>query len=140
MTSCVVVSAYQHRSTLPTQDMGDVRNPEEVLCKGENRLWPPPSLDTSFPAYSPDGHHYAVLKELWPWEARLRVLEIMKSNTDLHVGRYVSSQRALRVYCWAEDSSGIFVADSDPGNPSIFILFNEPSGRGPIKKLLVPEE
>ena len=139
ISSLVAVSIYRSRSTLASRLVGDVSNPQKALCRGQDRLWPPTSLEDAFPAYSPNGEYYAVVKELWPWESRHRLLEIRGAKMNLLIGRYVSSRRALRVYCWAQDSSGIFVADLDPGSSSVFLLFNKPSERGPIKILLVPE-
>ena len=42
------------------------------------------------------------------------------------------------IYCWAEDSSGIYVADYEPGSGSIFVIGGKSSKTSPVKKLLVP--
>jgi len=128
------------RTTLRGEEIGDLRIIEayEELCTVDTELYPPTARDL-FPAYSPDGRHYVEVQRLWPWERSRRVIEMYAADSGSRVGRYVSSERSLWVFCWAEDSTGIFVADYIPGSGSIVIGLGSPSTIRPVHKLLVPE-
>ena len=69
----------------------------------------------------------------------IKVIEMYEAESGDQVGRYVSSERSLFVYCWAEDSTGVFARDHTLGTGSIFIIFNRPSTDRPVIKLLVSE-
>jgi len=132
---------YQHtRTTLRGEEIGDLRIVEayDQLCNGDPQLYPL-TIHDPFPAYSADGRFYVDVQRLWPWERSRRVIEMYAADNGRRVGRYVSSERSLFVFCWAEDSTGIYVADYIPGSGSIFIGLSTPSTIRPIHKLLVLE-
>lgn len=104
------------------------------ICGEPHQLYPPTSLDWPFPAFSPDGRYYVGVGD-----ARLRrakELKIFWADTSQLIGKY--SYFSLIVYCWAEDSTGIYVSDRDPGDSSLFIPFSRGGRIGPVKKLFVP--
>jgi len=132
---------YRTRSTLNKEEVGRLHDLRDELCNGISRLYPlyPPTSRDPFPAYSPDGRYYVEVHRLWPWERSRRVIEMYEAESGDQVGRYVSSERSLFVYCWAEDSTGVFARDHTLGTGSIFIIFNRPSTDRPVTKLLVSE-
>jgi len=126
---------YIPSSTLDSQIVTDIKKPTEELCKGEHQLHPPTSWKWPFPASSPDGEYYIDISDAKL--GKITTLTLFDSNTQREVGKYFSSYPSLKVYCWAEDSSGIYVADYKPvyGYGGIFT----PSPKtGPVKKLLIP--
>jgi len=130
---------YQHtRTTLRGEEIGRLPDARDELCNGNPQLSPPTSRDP-FPAFSPNGRYYVEVQRLWPWESNWRLIEMYEADSGHEVGRYVSSEKSLIVYCWAEDSTGIFVADFIPGSGSLFIGFGTRHIIRPVHKLLVPE-
>jgi len=131
----IFLLSYIPSSTLDSQIVTDIKKPTEELCKGEHQLHPPTSWKWPFPASSPDGEYYIDISDAKL--GKITKLTLFDSNTQREVGKYFSSYPSLKVYCWAEDSSGIYVADYKPvyGYGGIFT----PSPKtGPVKKLLVP--
>lgn len=132
---------YLHtRTTLSAEEIGrlGVNEAYDELCADELELNSLSGHDP-FPAYSPDGRYYVEVHRLWPWEPGRRVIEMYAADSGASVGRYGSSEKTLLVLCWAQDSSGIFVADYTPASGSIFIGLGSPGRMGPVLKLFVPE-
>lgn len=126
------------RTTLEVEQVGRLLDVRNELCNGISQLYPP-TLSDRFPVYSPDGRYYVEVRKLWPWEPRKRIIEMYEADSGNKVGRYVSSERWLFVFCWAEDSTGIFVNDHSPGSGSLFIILQRPPTDHPVVKLQVPE-
>jgi len=102
------------------------------ICENEYALYPGP--DQPFPLFSPDGRYYADIDD-----SRFRRAEVLKlylADTNQIAGMY--SYFRLAIYCWAPDSSGIYVADYVPGSSGFFSFYDTPGRTGPVKKLLVP--
>lgn len=123
-------------STLPVRKvpeleprlMGDV-------CGEPRQLFPVTTAEWPFPVKSPDGRYYFDLDDVGYRNAK--ELRLFESATDRLVGTY--SYRSMIVYCWAEDSNGIFVADHIPGDPLLSLMFWVFGPRkGPIKIVMVP--
>ncbi len=89
----------------------------------------PSSLD------SPNGKYYLEFGE-----ARFRKaieLRLYQVGNNRLIGTY--SYRDLYVYCWAIDSSGIYVSDYEPGSGGgIFTIWGDSGKIGPVKKIFVP--
>lgn len=130
---------YHTRTTLKADQVGRFRVVEayEELCKGKSQLYPPTSTE-ALPAYSPDGRYYVEVHRLWPWERSRRAIKMYEAESGDQVGRYVSSERSIFLFCWAQDSTGVFAADYVPPSGSIFIGLGSPGRMGPVLKLLVP--
>ena len=121
-------------STFSAVNMPELRGKMREICTEPDQLWPPTSLDWLFPAFSPDGRYYVEVSD-----ARLRsakVLRMFQADNGELVGSY--SHRSLIIYCWAEDSSGIYVSNRNPGEQSMLIPFSIGGGVGPVKKLIAP--
>ena len=105
----------------------------EVLekCKREHTLYPGPGK--LFPLLSPNNQYYIDL--VHASLRRAEVLKLYRAETNKLIGTH--SYFKLAIYCWAEDSSGIYVADYVPGSGTDF-LFSTSGRTGPVKKLLVP--
>jgi len=102
------------------------------ICNSRHVRYPGP--DWPFPFVSSDGRYYADFRK--SQFRRAEVLEIYQSNTRQRIGTY--SYFRLNIYCWAPDSSGIYVADYVPGSSGFFSFYDTPGRTGPVKKLLVP--
>jgi len=138
LAAAVGIWQFRTRATLKATEVGPFLQVREDLCIGDSQIFPSAARDP-FPAYSPDGQYYVEVRRLWPWERRTRLIEMYEADSGDQVGRYVSSERSLLVFCWDEDSTGIFVADHSPGTGSLFIMFHRPVIIRPVVKLLVPE-
>jgi len=137
VVALVVLWRYRTLSTLEVIEVGSLRSPTEEVCKAQSQLWP--SAQYPFRAWSPNGEFYVEVSKVWFWDPDPRVLELYSASTGRHTGSYVSSDRSILVFCWAEDSSGIYVSDYSPSSGSIFIIPpGRPSRVGPVKKLLIP--
>lgn len=117
---------YVPLSTLP------VKKSEVDECDGE-RLWPPSG---NLPADSPDSRYYLDVNKAeyrYAWEIRL-----YEKNTMRVMGSY--SYHMLHIFCWAKDSSGIYLADFGRSGGIFNIFPNLPPGTGVIetKKVMVP--
>lgn len=120
-------------SSLHSVTMPELRDQMKEICGEPHQLLPVTTLEWPFPAFSPDRRYYVDIDD-----ARFRRAEVLKlygAATNQLVGTY--SYFRLKVYCWAPDSSGIYVADYVPGSGTDF-LFSTPGRTGPVKKLLVP--
>lgn len=123
-------------SSLRSITMPELEGQMREIC-GEPQLYPPTVenwRNWSLPFFSPDGQYYMNIKEVRFRQAE--VLKLFRADTNQLLGTHSYSN--IRIYCWAPDSSGIYVADYIPGESSIFILFSSPGRTGPVKKLLVP--
>ena len=102
------------------------------ICENEYALYPGPGQP--FPFFSPDGHYYIDIDD-----SRFRKAEVLKlyrADTNELLGTY--SYFRLAIYCWTDDSSGIYVSDYVPGSSGFFSFFDKAGRTGPVKKLLVP--
>ena len=101
------------------------------VCASKYAQYPGP--DRPFPMFSPNGRYYVDVANAK--FRRAEVLRLYQTDTSGLLGTY--SHFRLAIYCWAPDSSGIYVADYVPGSGTDF-LFSTPGRTGPVKKLLVP--
>ncbi|MDX1616108.1 MAG: hypothetical protein R3300_17485 [Candidatus Promineifilaceae bacterium] len=138
LTACLGVWHYRTRSTLKAEEVGRFLDVRDGLCENDSSIYPSTERHP-FPVYSPDGKYYVEIQRLWTWERRRRLIEMFEAKSGDQVGRYVSSKKSILVLCWAEDSTGIFVADHSPGSGSILIGLSTAPIFGPVIKLLVPE-
>ena len=107
----------------------------EELCNSKNRLYPSTLHNWALPASSPDGKYYVDIAD-----SRLtgmKIIKLFRKDDKKEVGRYFSEYSDLKIYCWTEDSSGIYVADYEPSRGFGGIFTPSPK-TGPVKKLLVP--
>ena len=131
-------NSYTPQSTLQIEVEPELSGRTKDLCGGQYQVYPPTVYnwrEKPFPLYSSDQRYYAEVVDS-KFRRRKGVI-LYDADTNLELGRYLSSYPSLKVYCWAEDSSGIYVADYKPvyGYGGIFT----PSPKtGPVKKLLVP--
>ena len=102
------------------------------ICENEYALYPGP--DQPFPLFAPDGHYYIDIDD--SRFRRAEVLKLYQADTNQLVGTY--SYFRLAIYCWAPDSSGIYVADYIPGSSGVLSFYDTAGRTGPVKKLLVP--
>lgn len=121
-------------STLPVVE----RVPAFVCASEPNTspLWPP-TVDNpkpEFPVYSPDGEWYITLHHMAYRKAE--ELRFYASESDWLLGSY--SFHNLYIYCWAEDSSGIYLADEMMEFWRFTLDLGNYIWHGPPKKILVP--
>lgn len=117
---------YVPLSTLP------VEKSETDECDGD-RLWP---AFGNLLSDSPDGRYYfdvnkAEYRDAWE-------MHLYEKNTTQVIGSY--SYHMLHVFCWAKDSSGVYLADFGRSGGIFNIFPNLPPGTGviEIKKVIVP--
>ncbi len=135
ITLCAVLAyaqwffwGYVPISTLPVKR-------ESVKCATNNPLWPM-TMEMpfrQFPAFSPDRKYYIDLSNVYYRDAE--EVRLYEANTGHFLGSY--SYLELYIYCWAQDSSGVYLTDSAPGG-SFDIDPDLPLGIGVDKKVLVP--
>lgn len=120
-------------STLPVKEIPALDL--QQTCGDSALLWPPTGENPNprFPAYSPNGKWYIIVGSAYYRSARELRLYDAKSNRML--GNY--SYFRLIIYCWAKDSSGIYLVDSIPGSGGLDI-FSTPGWESPPKKILTP--
>jgi hypothetical protein len=130
-------SGYVPLSTLPVEKKLEIEGGIMSVCNGRSLL--PPSLegpDWPFPATSPNGQYYAdVGKSSYRNATELRLYEV-ESNRLL--GSY--SFKMLYIYCWAEDSSGVYLQDWDRRGGGLLFSFpalDRAPYYSPVKKVMV---
>jgi len=122
-------------SSLRSVTMPELRYQMKEICGG-SQLYPPTVenwRDQSSQFFSPNGQYYADITD--SRFRRAEVVKLYRADTDKLLGTH--SYFKVRIYCWAPDSSGIYVADYVPGSGTDFLL-STPGRTGPVKKLLVP--
>lgn len=119
-------------SSLPVEELPELDGQMAKICNPQ-QLSPPLSLDFPFPVLSPNSQFYADLAYL-EGSRKVAELRLYDAENDQLLGSY--SYKELYVYCWADDSSGVYVADSIPGTPD-FPIPGKPSWKGVVKKVLV---
>lgn len=90
-----------------------------------------------YPYSSLDGKYY--VDKIRSRYRNAEVLRLFEAKTNRFLGSY--SYHEVLVYCWANDSSGIYLADYvDTGGAGLFIGIPQlgPGGGGDVKKVLVP--
>ncbi|MDX1616110.1 MAG: hypothetical protein R3300_17495 [Candidatus Promineifilaceae bacterium] len=123
-------------STLPVQEVPELETRMKGdVCGDPGQLFPVTTVEWPFPVQSPDGRYYFDLVDVDYRNAK--ELRIFESGTERLMGTY--SYRSMIVYCWAEDSSGIYLADHIPGDPLLSLMFwvFGPQ-KGAIKIVMVP--
>ena len=134
----LVVVAYRFYSGyIPVSSFkGEIQEKTETeileICGKQYTTYP--GFEWPFPFYSPNGEYYVNIVNSGFRNAE--VLKLYRTDKKQPMGNY--SYFKLTIYCWAKDSSGIYIADYDPGDSSLFIPFNRGGKTSPIKKLLVP--
>ena len=126
---------YTPRSTLQWEERAKGSPSLREYCQDSEQIYPPTSWKSQLPVFSPDGKYYIDVADFKL--GRKKILKVFKADTQKEVGRYYSSYPSLKIYCWAEDSSGIYVADYERAGTG-FGIFQRSSKIGPLKKLLVP--
>lgn len=119
-------------STLPVKELPAV-NLREV-CGNSMPLWPPvfENPNPKFPAYSPDEKWYVNLVTVnYP---ELEQLQLYKTESNQPLGSY--SFYNVDIFCWANDSSGIYIEDSLPG--SFFDFLGGSPWNSHLKEVLIP--
>ena len=106
----------------------------EEICKARYAVYPVP--DQLFPLFSPNKQYSIDLENAYFGQSK--AIKLFNINTNTYTGTYFSDYSDFVIYCWAEDSSGIYVADYEPGSGSIFVIGGKSSKTSPVKKLLVP--
>ena len=131
----IVFLNYTSRSSLQWVIVPNIQIHVKELCNDQRQLYPR-SLNTwAFPAFSPDKQYYVDIADAKL--GRTKVLKLFSADTRKEIGRYYGIYSSLFIHCWAEDSSGIYIADYEPGIGG-FDIGGTPSKTGPVKKLLVP--
>jgi len=126
---------YTPPSTLQWEERAEGSPSLREFCKEVEQIYPPTSRKWPFPALSPDGKYYIDVTE-----AKLghsKVLKLYRADTNQELGRYYSERSNILIYCWLQDSTGVYLADYDPGSGS-FDIGGAPTKISPVKKLLVP--
>ena len=113
--------------------MPELKYRMEEICGEPHQLYPPTTLEWPLPAFSPDGKYYVDITD--SRFRRAKILKLYRVDTNQPLGTY--SYFKIRIFCWAPDSSGVYVEDYVPGSGTDF-LFSTPGRTGPVKKLLVP--
>ncbi|OGY16157.1 MAG: hypothetical protein A2785_01040 [Candidatus Chisholmbacteria bacterium RIFCSPHIGHO2_01_FULL_49_18] len=131
----IVLQFYTPRSTLQWEEKQGKNPPLRELCQEPEQIFPPTSRQWPFPAFSPDGKYYIDVADFKL--GKKKILGVFKTDTQKEVGRYYSAYSSLFIFCWAKDSSGIYVADRDPGGTG-FGIFSPPGKIGPTRKVIVP--
>jgi hypothetical protein len=85
---------------------------------------------------SPNGRYYLDIVKSQLFGTQF--LKLTQTDNKKKVGRYYSSLLGLKVHCWTEDGSGLFVSDLTPGIGSLVYIFDHGDISSPVKKLLVP--
>lgn len=107
----------------------------EILDICGNRYTQYPGLDWPFPLFSPDSKYYLDLNDTKFRQAKN--LQLYNSNSNKLIGTY--SYHDIAVYCWVPDSSGVYIANYDRGDSSLFLIFSRPGRTGSVKKILIPQ-
>lgn len=127
-------SGYVPVSSLKTITMPELKGQMKEICGEPHQLLPITSFNWPFPLFSPDGQYYVDITD--SRFRRAEKIKLFRTDNGQPLGSY--SYFKLTVYCWAEDSSGIYIANYDPGDSSLFIPFSRGGKTSPIKKLLIP--
>jgi len=126
-------------STPPASLQLEIRKAEDPplreVCQDDKQIYPPTSWKSQLPAFAPDGKYYIDVADFKL--GKKKILGVFKTDTQKEVGRYYSAYSSLFIFCWAKDSSGIYVADRDPGGTG-FGIFSPPGKIGPTRKVIVP--
>ena len=138
---CVLVCRFGYRLYTGRIPLTNLPVTTVSLRKEEIRtldqLWPGnPDMGVTFdPVSSPNGQ-YSI--DIRGWLGR-SVLMIYKNPGGDIIGFY-SFKRHI-IYQWAEDSSGVYIADYIPGGDTLLWDVGPvfpPAYKGPIKKVLIP--
>ncbi len=127
---------YLLRSSIQWVVVPDIGVAREELCNNQRQIYPRSLHSWALPTFSPDGMYYAdITSDKLGYK---KALMLFKADNNQEIGKYYSRYSSLFIYCWAEDSSGIYISDYEPGSGSIFVIGGKSSKTGPVKKLLVP--